>query len=195
MPYIPRPSYEADQYRLSASLRDDATRFSPVVQRRLTDIANPQSRLMVARGRGNADAMQQMGPDMAPETPLARTMDTPFQRVMQRSRALARVGMMGENAVYQQQFRDRVGLATIGQQFRMNQAGDLSALGRFEAETTAARMRANQTTQAALYGAYGTIAGGAARGLQGYLDRRPPGVVDTRDPGGSLTVGGRPPPG
>lgn len=168
MANLPRPSYEADQFRLSQSMRDDASRFAPVVQRRLADVADPQSRLMVARGRGNADMMQRMGPDTAAMTPLERTTNTPFARVMQRSRALSRIGMMGENAVYQQQFRDRVGLATIGQQFRANQAGDLSQLSKMQAETTAARMRADQSLGAARAGALGSIAGGVARGLQGY---------------------------
>lgn len=199
MPSIPRPTYEADQFRLSQSMRDDATRFAPVVQRRLADVADPQSRLMVARGRGNADTMQQMGPQVAAQTPLARTADTPFNRVMQRGKALSRIGMMGENAVYQQQFRDRVGLATIGQQFRANQAGDLSALSRMQSESTASRMRADQTLASARMGALGTIAGGVARGVQGYKwGGSDTGTQTTRDQavqfnqGNPYGIGGRP---
>lgn len=167
MAYIPRPTYENDQFRLSQGMRDDTTRFAPVVQRRLADVADPTSRLLIARGRGNADAMQQQGADTYHQNPLERTANTPFARVMQRSRALARIGMMGENAVYGQQFRDRVGLTTIGQQFRANQAGDLSGLSKMQAESDAARMRANQTLSAARLGAIGTVAGGIARGVQG----------------------------
>lgn len=168
---LPRPQSEADQYRLSQGMRDDATSYAPVVQQRLRDVADPTSRLMIARGRGNADMMQQQGPDQYYENPAARTMDTPFQRVMARSRALSRIGMMGEKAVYQQQFRDRVGLATIGQQFRANQAGDLATLGRQQAETNAARMRARQVVNAAEANTLGTIAGAATRFGVGYANR------------------------
>lgn len=189
MARIPRPSYEVDQFRLSQQMRDDATTFAPVVQRRLADVADPTSRLLVARGRGNADAMQQMGADTYQQTPLERTGNTPFARVMMRSKALSRIGMMGENAVYQQQFRDRVGLATIGQQFRANQAGDLSALSKQQAETNAARMRASQTVDAAQMNLYGTLGGIALRYGVGAYQNRTPGVVDTRQPGDSLSAG------
>lgn len=191
---IPRPSYEVDQMRLARGMRDDATTYDPVVQRRLADVADPTSRLLVARGRGNADAMQQMGPNNYYENPLQRTADTPFARVLARSRAVSRIGMMGDNAVYQQQFRDRVGLATIGQQFRANQAGDLSALARQQAETNAARMRASQTVGAAETNLYGTLGGIALRygvgAYKNYLDNRPP--PDTRGPGDSLSMGRQP---
>lgn len=185
----PRPTYEVDQLRLSRGMRDDAFRFEPVVQRRLADVADPTSRLMIARGRGNADAMQQIGADMYQQSPLERTANTPFARVMARSRALARIGMMGDNAVYQQQFRDRLGLATIGQQFRANQSGDLSTLSKLQAETDASRMRSNETIYAARLGAIGTVLGGLGRTAQdanwGGGARR-----DPRGAGESLTVGG-----
>ena len=154
----PRPGYELDQLRLARGLRDDAATFAPVVQRRLADVADPTQRMLVARGRAGADAMQASGFDEAPAVA-----NTPFQKVLQRSRALSRVGMFGDRAVLQQQLRDRIGLASIGQQFRTNQAGDYSRLSQMEAETQASRMRAAQITDSARANLFGTLAGAGLR--------------------------------
>jgi hypothetical protein len=146
----PRPGFESELLRSAEQMRSESAAFSPLIKHRMQDITDTRGETYRARAKAGADTAQ------------ANAGSTPFQRAMNRGRALSRIGMQGQTAVASQSIRDRVGMARFGQSIRAGTARDLGALSTVQGEATAANMRADQQNAATYANAAGALGGIAA---------------------------------
>ena len=153
--FAKRTQQEAGLYQEAQAMQGEATQYGSAVRARLADVANLGDEKIRAGRTTSADFWQAMPREYDSTRPSVSA----FGRAMLAGKARSRIAAQGDAAVEAQAMRDRAALSSAGDGIRSGNIRDVFQLSQGYDNYNAAKMQANQTTNNAWAGVFGTAGG------------------------------------